>query len=56
MHCHIAWHVGEGLAVQFLERASDIQSVMSLSGLDSTCAAWDNYYATSYWKKDDSGL
>lgn len=21
MHCHIAWHVSEGLAVQFLERA-----------------------------------
>jgi hypothetical protein len=56
LHCHIAWHVGEGLAVQFLERASEIQSTFSLASLGSECEAWDSWYATSYWKKDDSGL
>jgi hypothetical protein len=56
MHCHIAWHVGEGLAVQFLERASEIPSTFSLGNIASECAAWDEWYATSYYKKDDSGL
>jgi hypothetical protein len=56
MHCHIAWHVGEGLAVQFLERASEIAETMSLSSLDGTCESWDAFYDTSYYKKDDSGL
>lgn len=56
MHCHIAWHVGEGLAVQFLERASEIPSTFSLGDIGSECAAWDSWYATSYYKKDDSGL
>ncbi|RDW88368.1 hypothetical protein BP6252_00400 [Coleophoma cylindrospora] len=55
MHCHIAWHVGEGFAVQFLERAGDIPSTVDLSGLDS-CAAWDDWYPTSPYKKEDSGL
>lgn len=48
--------MGEGLAVQFLERASEIEATMSLSGLESTCAAWEEYYETCYWKKNDSGL
>ncbi|KAH8594958.1 Cupredoxin [Bisporella sp. PMI_857] len=56
MHCHIAWHVSEGLAVQFLERKSEIASAMDLSHLADECQAWDTYYATSPYKKDDSGL
>jgi hypothetical protein len=56
MHCHIAWHVGEGLAVQFLERASEIASTMDLTGIQPACDAWDSYYATSPYKKLDSGL
>jgi hypothetical protein len=56
MHCHIAWHIGEGLGVQFLERKSEIESTMSLDSLPSQCADYDAYYSTSYYKKDDSGL
>ena len=56
MHCHIAWHVGEGLAVQFLESKSKIPTTFSLANLDSECAAYDEYYATAYYKKIDSGL
>ena len=51
-----AWHVGEGLGVQFLERESEIASTMSLSTLDAPCKAWDNYAPTEYYVKDDSGL
>ena len=56
MHCHIAWHVGEGLAVQFLERENEIPFVMSLRTLDATCKSWEAYAPTAYYKKDDSGV
>jgi len=55
MHCHIAWHVSQGLAVQFLERKTDI-NLAGLSHLNETCTDWDNYYITSPHKKEDSGL
>jgi len=51
-----AWHVGEGLAVQFLEREGEIKSIMPLSELDAPCTAWDKYQLTEYYVKDDSGL
>jgi FtsP/CotA-like multicopper oxidase with cupredoxin domain len=56
MHCHIAFHVAQGLSVQFLERQQDIQKVMSLSNVNPECDAWDKYYKTSVYKKEDSGL
>jgi len=55
MHCHIAWHDGEGPAVQFLQRAREIPSTFDLGGLESEYAAWDNCYAAAYWK-EDSGI
>ena len=54
MHCHIAWHVGEGLAVQFLEAKS--QSPLGGADWDATCAKWNTYDAGAYYKKSDSGL
>ncbi len=48
MYCPIAWHVGEGPAVQFLGMASEILSTFDLGGLEGEYAAWDNYYATAY--------
>ncbi|KAK0940481.1 laccase, multicopper oxidase, benzenediol:oxygen oxidorectuctase [Friedmanniomyces endolithicus] len=55
MHCHIAWHVSEGLGVQFLESPSQI-TLPDKSQFDSQCSAWNKYYQTAYWKKDDSGI
>jgi hypothetical protein len=52
-----AWHVGEGLAVQFLERRSEILSTLSIPpSWDTTCQKWDVWYAHAPYKKDDSGL
>jgi hypothetical protein len=48
--------VGEGLAVQFLERASEISTTMDLSAIQSDCSTWDTWYATAPYKKLDSGL
>jgi len=56
MHCHIAWHVAQGLSVQFLERASQIGTSMDLTAITPNCNAWDTYYATDTTPQDDSGL
>lgn len=57
MHCHIAWHVSEGLAVQFLERAQDIPGAFSLGDeFYEGCRNWDDYYATAPYKQFESGL
>jgi hypothetical protein len=56
MHCHIAWHVSQGLAVQFLERESEIASTFNLGNIKSECDAWDTYYSQSAFQKSDSGL
>jgi hypothetical protein len=54
MHCHIAWHVSDGLAVQFLEAKS--QSPVGDSAWESTCANWNTYNANPVFPKVDSGL
>lgn len=33
MHCHIAWHVDQGLALQWIERPDDMKSSGFISGL-----------------------
>ncbi|KAK5108026.1 hypothetical protein LTR62_008861 [Meristemomyces frigidus] len=58
MHCHIAWHADEGLAVQFLESPSLISSVGGIpSNFDSQCSAWEGYYNGSPpYLQHDSGI
>jgi FtsP/CotA-like multicopper oxidase with cupredoxin domain len=56
MHCHIAWHVSQGLSVQFLERASEIAGNMHLNQIEPNCNAWRSYATTAYYPKMDSGL
>ncbi|EKD18347.1 uncharacterized protein L3040_006778 [Drepanopeziza brunnea f. sp. 'multigermtubi'] len=58
MHCHIAWHVSEGLAIQFLEREKDIPGAMinGLGKIDENCKAWESWYNSRPPTKDDSGL
>ncbi|KAI4602002.1 hypothetical protein KJ359_010868 [Pestalotiopsis sp. 9143b] len=56
MHCHIAWHTSEGLAVQVLERESEIGALIDADVMNSTCAAWDDYTAEDDIIQDDSGI
>jgi len=55
-HCHIAWHVSQGLSIQFLERVQDIPRTVPLNSIRPNCDAWERYYATSPFKQFDSGL
>ncbi|KAK3321960.1 multicopper oxidase-domain-containing protein [Apodospora peruviana] len=56
-HCHIAWHVSQGLSVQFLEQLSAIPTTMDLNTLTANCNNWDAYYPTNApFQQDDSGI
>ena len=53
--CHIAFHIGEGLGVQFTESPS--KTVLpDETAFNQTCDTWNKYYANAYYKKSDSGL
>lgn len=55
-HCHIAWHTSEGLAVQMVERQSEIAGLIDSDELNDTCDAWNAYSTTAGLVQDDSGL
>jgi len=55
MHCHIAWHVSEGLALQWVEEPSQIIWPSS-SAMENTCSNWATYSKNAYYQKIDSGL
>jgi hypothetical protein len=58
MHCHIAFHVGGGLSVQFLERKQSITLPATGSEWYQTCDNWAAYKAgtTDVYPQEDSGL
>lgn len=57
MHCHIGWHTSEGLALQFVERETEIPALLtSKSVLQNTCAAWNNWAKGTGIKEEDSGV
>lgn len=54
MHCHIAWHVSQGLGVQFLEAVGQFE--LPGQPYQTQCANWESYWKTSPWPKEGSGL
>ena len=59
MHCHIPWHVGAGLSLQFLERRAEIAGALGdLGDYEKTCASWRTYWDSPgrLYEMDDSGL
>ncbi|KAL8821166.1 MAG: hypothetical protein Q9191_007366 [Dirinaria sp. TL-2023a] len=55
MHCHIGFHISEGLGVQFLESKSQFPPFPA--DYDKTCADYNAYYNNDpVYKKNDSGL
>ncbi|KZV97348.1 hypothetical protein EXIGLDRAFT_764477 [Exidia glandulosa HHB12029] len=60
MHCHIAWHVSEGLSLQLVERQAEIFDHMTLDAQwEKTCSDFETWYnpaTLAYGKKTDSGL
>ncbi|KAI4761530.1 putative multicopper oxidase, type 1 [Aureobasidium sp. EXF-3400] len=55
MHCHIAWHISEGLGVQFLEAKNQI-TLPDANEFKQQCANWNQYAAHMAFPQIDSGL
>ncbi|KAF2996178.1 hypothetical protein G7054_g1114 [Neopestalotiopsis clavispora] len=63
VHCHIAWHASEGLAMQFVESPGAILTSGAIGGWDTiqdngadTCTNWNSYIPRQVWEQDDSGI
>ncbi|KAJ5112878.1 hypothetical protein N7456_001412 [Penicillium angulare] len=58
MHCHIAWHASQSLALQFVEKPKEISKLVEPVALEfqKTCQNWDIYYNRSQYQQDDSGI
>ena len=60
MHCHIGWHTSEGLALQFIERESEIPGLFDTydagTVLSDTCTAWEAYATKDDLVETDSGI
>ncbi|KAF1930904.1 multicopper oxidase [Didymella exigua CBS 183.55] len=59
MHCHIAWHASQGLALQFLERKGEIVGAIgSTSDFKQGCDEWDGYWfpGNHPYNMTDSGI
>ena len=58
MHCHIAWHVLQGLAWQYLEQRGKILETYDMGLFNETCRSWDEWIRTkdgSEFGQVDSG-
>ncbi|KAF2115268.1 laccase-1 [Lophiotrema nucula] len=56
MHCHIGWHTSEGLALQFVERESEVPALVDYQAANATCAKWDEWANTIGIEEEDSGV
>lgn len=58
MHCHIAWHASQSLALQFVERESEIGTLIEpmVAEFERVCDEWDQYHKDSIYPQDDSGI
>ncbi|KAM5466595.1 hypothetical protein MauCBS54593_005852 [Microsporum audouinii] len=57
IHCHIAWHSSQGLALEFVESPNSISvGTAAKTVFDNTCASWGKWSPSSPWPQDDSGI
>jgi len=57
MHCHIAWHASQGLALQFVERESEIAGTIAQPTVfEDTCSTWKAWTPSEIYPQDDSGI
>ncbi|KAL8417408.1 hypothetical protein RB596_007507 [Gaeumannomyces avenae] len=56
-HCHLAWHVSQGLSVQYLERPGEMAGAMDLGATERNCEAWRAFYPQrAQFRQHDSGI
>jgi hypothetical protein len=63
MHCHIARHASEGLAMQILERREDANAIWpfhsspAIARARALCVNWNKWHndCTNYWPGGQAG-
>ena len=55
-HCHIAWHVSQGLYINLLEHPQDIQHQNIPRSSADTCRDWAKFTGREVVDQIDSGL
>ena len=57
LHCHIAWHASQGLALEFIESEESISMQSKDMGVfQDTCKSWDEWYGNATYDRDGSGI
>ena len=60
LHCHIPWHSSQGFSATILESPALIAGSGATSDwekdLEPICQKWNEFYPTSPFKQDDSGV
>lgn len=56
MHCHIGWHTSEGLALQLVERESEIAATVDEDAINQTCDNWNTWQDGQNIEQEDSGI
>ncbi|KAG8527711.1 uncharacterized protein KY384_007865 [Bacidia gigantensis] len=60
LHCHIPWHSSQGFSATVLESPALIPGSGATKDWDTVfapqCKKWNDYYPTSTYKQDDSGV
>lgn len=56
LHCHIGWHTVEGLALQLVERESEIPALIDADMLADGCSAWVDFTTEVEKIQDDTGI
>src|ERR1700732_3248125 len=55
-HCHIGWHLSQGLFMTFMERPKDITQRQIPLVMAETCTKWDAFTKKNVVDQIDSGL
>jgi hypothetical protein len=55
-HCHIAWHVSEGLYVNIIDQPHKITGKDIPKTIEKTCKPWNKWTKTNVVEQIDSGL
>ncbi|ETS77074.1 hypothetical protein PFICI_10948 [Pestalotiopsis fici W106-1] len=56
LHCHIGWHTVEGLALQLVERQSEIAAIVDADYLAQSCSSWVDFTTDTEKIQDDTGI
>lgn len=56
LHCHIGWHTVEGLALQLVERQSEIPALVDADLLADGCSSWVDFTTAVEKIQDDTGI